>query len=66
MVHIDKILAKSEYVNTSHAIYKDRKDGKELFFKYKDKDGRGIYFKVAKEPYSGGGKTYYLYSVMDK
>ena len=66
MVHVDKILAKSEYVPTTHKLYKERKDGKELFFRYKDKDGRGIYFKVAKEPYSGGGKTYYLYSVMDK
>lgn len=66
MVHVDKILAKSEYVPTTHKLYKNRMDGKELFFRYKDKDGRGIYFKVAKETYSGGGKTYYLYSVIDK
>lgn len=32
MVHIDTILAKSEYVPTTHRIYKERKDGKELFF----------------------------------
>lgn len=65
MVHIDKILAKSEYVNTNHSIYKNRKDGKELFFRYKDK-GRGIYFKVVYESKQGEGKRYYLYSVSDK
>ncbi len=65
MVHIDKILAKSEYVNTNHSIYKDRKDGKELFFRYNDK-GRGIYFKVVYESKQGEGKRYYLYSVSDK
>lgn len=36
MIHIDKILAKSKYVSTDHKLYKARKDGKELFFKYED------------------------------
>ena len=66
MVHVDKILAKSEYVPTTHKLYKERKDGKELFFRYKDKDGRGIYFKVVYESKQGEGKRYYLYSVSDK
>lgn len=66
MVHIDKILAKSEYVPTTHKLYKERKDGKELFFKYKDKDGRGIYFKVVHEPRNGSRKFYSLYSVSDR
>ena len=66
MVHIDEILAKSEYVPTNHAIYKERNDGKTMFFRYKDSDGRGIYFKVAKDNASGKGDRYYLYSVTDK
>ena len=28
-------------VPTSHSLYKGRKDGKELFFRYRDNDGRG-------------------------
>lgn len=65
MVHIDRILAKAEYVPTDHKVYKERKDGKEMFFRYKDKTGRGIYFKVAYEPKQGQGKRYSLYSVSD-
>ena len=66
MVHVDKILAKSEYVPTNHKVYKERKDGKELFFKYKDKDGRGIYFKVTKDYAISPRGRYYLYSVSDR
>lgn len=66
MAHIDRILAKSEYVPTSHRVYKGRKDGKELFFRYKDKDGRGIFFKVAKDYATNKNGRYYLYSVVDK
>lgn len=66
MVHINKILAKSEYVPTSHSVYKGRKDGKELFFRYKDKDGRGIYFKVAYDRKESSSGRYYLYSVTDR
>lgn len=65
MINVDQLLSASEYVPTSHALYKGRKDGKELFFKYKDKSGRGIYFKIAYEPTQSKGKTYYLYSVSD-
>jgi hypothetical protein len=63
MINIDTILQQSEYVPTSHELYKGRKDGIEYFFKYKDKQGRGIYFKVAYEP--AQGKKYYLRSVTD-
>ena len=66
MVHINKILAKTEYVPTSHSVYKGRKDGKELFFRYKDKDGRGIYFKVAYDRKESSSGRYYLYSVTDR
>lgn len=66
MVGIDKLLSESEYVPTSHKIYKDRKDGKELFFRYKDKDGRGIYFKVAYDRKESKNGRYYLYSVTDR
>lgn len=66
MLNIDQILAKSVYIPTSHALYKGRKDGKEIFFKYKDKDGRGIYFKVAHDPKNGARKSYYLHAVVDR
>lgn len=66
MINIDAILRQSEYVPTSHELYKGRFDGIEYFFKYKDKQGRGIYFKVAYEPAQGQGKQYYLRSVTDK
>lgn len=65
MINIDTILRQSEYVPTSHELYKGRKDGIEYFFKYKDKQGRGIYFKIAYEPAQGQGKKYYLRSVTD-
>ncbi|MBO7235167.1 MAG: hypothetical protein J6V05_01080 [Alistipes sp.] len=65
MINIDTILQQSEYVPTSHELYKGRKDGIEYFFKYKDKQGRGIYFKIAYEPAQGQGKKYYLRSVTD-
>lgn len=50
MINIDTILQQSEYVPTSHEHYRGGKDGIEYFFKYKDKQGRGIYFKIAYEP----------------
>lgn len=65
MINIDTILQQSEYVPTTHELYKGRKDGIEYFFKYKDKQGRGIYFKVVYEPAQGQGKKYYLRSVTD-
>lgn len=65
MINIDTILQQSEYVPTSHELYKGRKDGIEYFFKYKDKQGRGIYFKIAYEPAQGQGKKYYLRAVTD-
>ena len=66
MLNIDQILAKSKYVSIDHAIYKDRKDGKELFFRYIDSEGRGLYFKVSYERAQGNKKYYSLYSVTDK
>ena len=67
MKHIDKILAKAEYVPTNHILYKSRSDGKTMFFRYKDKDGRGLYFKVAYNSKAGTkGKEYALYSVVEE
>ncbi|GEM_PF-1483116 len=66
MRHVDRLLAKSEYVPTSHEDKKGRNDGKMLFYRYKDKEGRGIYFKVTYEPRNGGRKYYSLYSVSDR
>lgn len=64
MKHIDRILAESKYVPTTHQVYKDRNDGKTMFFRYKDNDGRGIYFKVAYD--EKAEKKYILYSVVDE
>lgn len=66
MIHIDRILAKSEYVPTTHELYKKRTDGKSMFFRYKDKDGRGIYFKIAKDNMTGKEGRFYLYSVINE
>lgn len=66
MINIDTILQQSEYVPTNHSLYKSRKDGKEYFFKYKDKQGRGIYFKVAFDRKDTPKGRYYLYSVTDE
>lgn len=66
MMNIDTILAQSAYVPTSHKLYKNRKDGIEHFFRYKDKTGREVYFKVAYHSKRRDNKTYYLYSVTDK
>lgn len=66
MLHVDELLSRSTYVETTHGLTKGRKDGKEMFFRYKDGDGRQIYFKVAYEPNQSQGKKYYLYSVVDR
>lgn len=67
MRHIDRLLAKSEYVPTSHDLEKQRNDSRTLFFRYKDKDGRGIYFKVAYDSRPGDKeRAYHLYSVVDR
>lgn len=64
MMSIDKILAKSEYIPTSHTD-----DGhnphhaKSLWFKFRDRTGRGVYFKVNHNTENG---QYTLYSVGDK
>ena len=43
LYRIDEILAKSTYIPSSHILYKDRKDGIVLFYKYQDNEGRGAY-----------------------
>lgn len=66
LVHIDQILARAEYVPTSHRLTKERKDNITMFFKYKDKTGKNVFFKVAYDPTAGGGINYYLYSIVDQ
>lgn len=63
MVNIDHILANSSYVPTKHTLSHNRSDNRQLWFKYKDNQGRGIYFSVAHSPKSQ--KKYTLYSVSD-
>lgn len=66
MVNIDKVLKNSTYVPTTHKLTHSRKDGRDLFFRYKDNQGRGVYFKVSYQPNAEAGKKYSLYSVVDK
>ncbi len=67
MVHMDRILAQSTYVPTSHELYKTRTDGKDKFFKYVDSQGRGVYFGVAHDKRGPGHSSrYYLYTVTDR
>ena len=63
MMRVDSILAKSQYIPTSHSLKHIRTDGRDLWFAYKDNEGRGVYFKVAWSKFSN---TYELYSVDDK
>lgn len=62
MMNINQILEKSTYVPTSHALKKARTDGRDMWFKYKDAEGRGVYFKVT---WNTHNKIYELYSVTD-
>ena len=63
MMRVNEILEKSKYVQTPHAKKHPRTDGRELWFYYKDADGRGVYFVVAWSRYT---KKYDLYSVVDE
>lgn len=64
MINIDYILSESTYVPTQHQLSHPRKDQRQIWFKYKDTQGRGIYFSVAHSPDSQ--KKYTLYSVTDE
>ena len=64
MVHIDRIIENSTYVPTKHTLSHNRDDGRLIWFKYKDSEGRGIYFSVSHSP--AKEKPYTLYSVSDK
>lgn len=66
MIHIDRILASAEYVPTNHALYKNRTDDRTMFFRYKDSQGRGVYFKVGYRANPGDGKHYTLHSISDQ
>lgn len=63
MVNIHHVLANSTYIPTSHQISHVRSDARAIWFKYKDNQGRGIYFSVAYNPKAE--KPYTLYSVTD-
>ena len=62
MMRIDEILAKSNYVQTSHVLTHPRKDKRNLWFAYQDSDGRGVFFKIT---LNDDTKHYELYSVTD-
>lgn len=64
MVNIDKILASATYVPTEHGLSHGRSDNRQMWFKYQDSQGRGLYFSVAHNPKAV--KKYTLYSVSDK
>lgn len=63
MKDINNILSKSQYIPTSHGLIHPRTDGRDLWFAYKDTDGRGVYFKIA---WNSKLKFYELYDVVDK
>ena len=63
MVNIHHVLANSTYIPTYHKLSHVRSDARTLWFKYKDNQGRGIYFSVAHNP--NAEKPYTLYSVSD-
>lgn len=65
MIHIDHVLSQSEYIPTDHTSYKIRTDDRTMFFRYLDRQGRGIYFKVAYRSNPGDGKHYTLHSITD-
>ena len=60
---INYILEKAEYLESYHSLKHLRSDGRDLWFTYKDKEGRGVYFKVSWSRYT---KQYELYSVVEK
>lgn len=62
MMRIKEIFDSSEYVPTSHVNTKERDDKRSLWFSYKDKEGRGVYFKVA----VGTSGQYEIHSVVDR
>ena len=64
MIHIDRILGSSEYIPTQHSKSHERTDARQMWFKYKDSQGRGLYFSIAHSP--SAQKKYTLYSVSDK
>ncbi len=63
MVNINHILANASYIRTSHVLSHPRKDERQMWFKYKDNQGRGLYFSIAYTPKRE--KQYTLYSVTD-
>lgn len=63
MLNVDKILEKSAYIPSDHKLSHPRTDGRDLWFSYKDSDGRGVYFKVC---WNNKMNTYELYSVVDE
>ncbi len=66
LYNFDRILEKAVELPSSHALYKERHDGKTKFFKYTDNEGRGVIIKVAYNPTAGDKKRYFPYSLDDK
>lgn len=64
MINIDRILANSSYMRTTHQNAHDRSDSRMRWYKYQDSQGRGLYFSVAQS--SEHPRRYTLYSVSDR
>ena len=63
MMRVNEILEKSVYVPTSHTLTKARTDGRDMWFKYSDNEGRGVFLKVC---WNTKLDIHELYSVTDK
>lgn len=63
IMKVNEILEKSKYIPTQHGLSHPRTDGRELWFKYTDSDGRGVYFSVC---WNEKINIHELYSVTDK
>ena len=66
IIHIDEILRRSKYVPTSGELTKERSDDIKGFFRYRDRTGKEVDFKIAYDPKSGNGIPYYPWAVNDK
>ncbi len=63
MLRVNEILEQARYIPTSHMLVHPRRDNRELWFSYKPKDGRNVYFSVSRDSKTG---RYELYSVRGK
>lgn len=63
MLRINEILENAKYIPSSHELTHARSDMRQLWFTFKDDEGRGVYFKVC---WNKQINSYELYSAADK